>query len=134
MVKNLQNMTSSEYIQWLLAKGIQCKQEETCNGCPAFSPYTKDRIQEWGWDISVDELRQLHKRGVCCACGLEFPQAWGESLEFSPISPCPKPKTSAALIECLSSNSKVIQGRSYLGCRTASHAQTARDQAEMDKQ
>ncbi len=89
------------YVEQLETKGIHCSQHQTCHGCTAFSPYSEERLQEWGWNITFQKLKELHEKEICSACDLGFPQTWINEKTMSPKDPCPKPKSKKTYFKCI---------------------------------
>ena len=98
---NKSNKEQLSYVEQLEAKGIHCSQHQTCHGCVAFSPYSEERLQEWGWSITFQKLKELHEKEICSACDLGFLQTWINEKTLSPKEPCPKEKIERLYFKCI---------------------------------
>lgn len=86
------NKNQISHVDQLEMKYIHCSFHMTCRGCAAFSPYSEERLQEWGWDVTFQKLKELHEKKICSACDLGFQQIWINEKTMSPKEPCPNPK------------------------------------------
>lgn len=102
-------MTSSEYVQWLLAKGIQCKQEESCRGCAAFAACTREELV-WPKGPADNNLsdEKLLELGLMGECDLGFKLQWKTWGIAAPVEVCPKPADVVQLLKCMAEDEKPI--------------------------
>lgn len=102
-------MTSSEYVQWLLAKGIQCKLEESCRGCAAFAAYTREELV-WPKGPADNNLsdERLLELGLIGCCELGFKLQWKTWGIAAPVEECPKPSDVVMMLKCMAEDEKPI--------------------------
>lgn len=95
-------MTSSEYIQWLLVKGIQCVQHQTCQGCKAFVKFSREELFfPVGPVKSTLTDAELKMHNLFGECDLGFSQDWKGWGNAAPLQPCPKQNSDNLYFRCI---------------------------------
>lgn len=95
-------MTSSEFVQRLLAKGIQCVQHQACQGCKALVEFSREELVFPAGPVKPTLTdTELGKHHLFGECDLGFPQHWKGWNNATPIKPCPKPTNDNLYFRCI---------------------------------